>query len=175
MTHSGVSQLRSMRPLASLSFVSSWDREWRLSASRRPPPLAKILLWLRHHQYWLWCQSMGGREPSRYQHGSLNVLGHARRAREVAESRNCTRGDAIVFGFKDMAIVDRQMQFILSNPNVFFFPTIWNSEELHTKKQAEAKRNRITGVGRFFNLPVVVFHSVFCTLLLSSWCSITSL
>lgn len=74
MTHSGVSQHRSMRPLASLSFVSSWDRELRLSASHSLPPQAKILPWLNYHQAWLWCQKTGGRELSHNCYVSLNIL-----------------------------------------------------------------------------------------------------
>lgn len=78
--HCGVSQLRSMRPLASLSFVSSWDRELRLSTSHRLSPRAKILPCFNHQQYWLWCQSMGGRELSHYRYVSLNILRHAHHA-----------------------------------------------------------------------------------------------
>lgn len=43
VTHCDVSQLRTMRPLASLSLVSSWSRALRLSTSHSLPPLAKIL------------------------------------------------------------------------------------------------------------------------------------
>lgn len=80
VTHCGVIQLRTMRPLASLSFVSSWDRELRLSTSHSLPLLAKILPCFNHQQYWLWCQSMGGRELSHYRYVSLNILRHAHHA-----------------------------------------------------------------------------------------------
>lgn len=62
VTHCGVSQLRTMNPLASLSLVSSWDRELRLSTSHSLPPLAKILPCFNHHT------GSGVRELSHYRY-----------------------------------------------------------------------------------------------------------
>lgn len=74
---------------------------------------------------------MGGRELSCYRHISLNLLRHAHRALEMAESRNPTGCHAIVFGSED-GTVDRPMQQIQSNAKRF-------------KNKAAAKFNSITG------------------------------
>lgn len=147
-----------MRPLASLSLVSSWDREVCLSASHSLSPLAKIRRCFNHHQYWLWCQTMGGGELSHYRYVSLNILRHTYHALGVAERRNYTRCDAIAIGSEEMVIVDIPMQLIRSNAECFL-----NQLELRQRQQYHMTQRR------FFNL--VVVHSVFCTLLLSSWWS----
>lgn len=89
------------------------------------------------------------------------LIRHERRL----NGRNYTGCDAFAFGSEGTAIVDSQTQ-------KFFSSIVWNFEQTHIKKQAAARIDTLTGFReRFFNL--VVFHSAFCALLLSSRWSVS--